>query len=88
MSIGKLKHTLGEKCPVCSSQLQLRVRDIPVIISGISGTTQEEVIICSNQSCEYERFPKKKKRRVKELDYEEIPVPTMRNYDKRRRKDS
>lgn len=86
MLIGRLKRTIGEKCPVCNSQLQLRVLDKPVVISGVSTTTQEEIIICSNEYCEYERKPKKQKRRVRELDLEELPVE--RNYDKRRRKDS
>ena len=86
MSIGKLKRTIGEKCPVCNSQLQLRVRDIPAVISGLSVSTQEEIIICSNQSCEYERMPKKKKRKIREVEFEEEPL--RNNYEKRRRKDS
>jgi hypothetical protein len=66
--IGKLKHSLKERCPECGKVLQLRVVDILSLMDGIQITTPFEYIACSNKSCEYERDIEQKRRRRKEED--------------------
>lgn len=84
MSIGRLKRTLGKKCPECGSQLQIRERDIPTIISGISVLTQEEYICCSSKVCYYEAEIEQKRRKVIEIEFKEEPI--QRGYSGNRRK--
>lgn len=86
MSIGRLKRTIGKKCPECGSQLQIRERDIPSIVSGMSVFIQEEYICCSNKSCYYEIEIEQKRRKVKQIKIEEEPV--KKGYDGSRRKNS
>jgi hypothetical protein len=64
--IGRLKHTLKERCPECGKVLQVRVLDIVTLIDGIRVTTPKEHISCSNKNCEYEREVEQKRRRRKE----------------------
>jgi len=61
--IGKLKHSLKERCPECGKVLQLRVIAIKSLMDGIEITTQKEYIACSNKNCDYERDVEQKRRR-------------------------
>lgn len=64
MSIGKLKHSLKKRCPICDAVLQLRVRTIYGLEDGIEISYPDEYISCSK--CEYEEEVKKKRRRHKD----------------------
>jgi hypothetical protein len=67
--IGRLKHSLKERCPECGKVLQLRVQDIKALANGIPVTIPEEYVCCSNKNCDYEReVEQKRKRRQKEID--------------------
>jgi ssDNA-binding Zn-finger/Zn-ribbon topoisomerase 1 len=66
--IGKLKHSLKERCPECGKVLQIRVIDIKSMVEGIEFTTQKEYIACSNKNCDYERDVEQKRRRRQEED--------------------
>jgi ssDNA-binding Zn-finger/Zn-ribbon topoisomerase 1 len=57
--IGRLKHSLKERCPECGKVLQLRVKDTDT-------TVPIEYIACSNKSCDYERSVEQKRRRRQE----------------------
>ena len=62
--IGRLKHSLKEKCPECKKVLQLRVRDIKSVLKGVEIIIPEEYICCSNKNCNYERDIEQKRRRI------------------------
>ena len=64
--IGKLKHSLKERCPQCGKILQLRETDSKSIIDGESVFISKDIICCSNKNCEYERDVEQKRRRRKE----------------------
>jgi len=49
--IGRLKHSLKERCPECGKILQLRAIDIKAMDNGIEITIPKEIICCSNQTC-------------------------------------
>jgi ssDNA-binding Zn-finger/Zn-ribbon topoisomerase 1 len=64
--IGKLKHTLKERCPECGKNLQLREVEVKSMESGFDFLLPEELICCSNKNCEFEREVEKKRRRRKD----------------------
>jgi hypothetical protein len=64
--IGRLKHSLKERCPECGKVLQLRVKDTDTMKDGIEITVPIEYIACSNKSCDYERSVEQKRRRRQE----------------------
>jgi hypothetical protein len=64
--IGKLKHSLKERCPECGAILQVRVIEVKAIEHGIPVTLPEEYIGCSNKNCGYEREVEQKRRRRQE----------------------
>jgi ssDNA-binding Zn-finger/Zn-ribbon topoisomerase 1 len=66
--IGKLKHSLKERCPECGKVLQLRVIAEKSLMDGIEIITQREYIACSNRNCDYERTVEQKRRRRQEED--------------------
>ena len=66
--IGKLKHSLKERCPECGKVLQLRVIDVKSMADGTEFTIQKEHITCSNKNCDYEREVEQKRRRRQEED--------------------
>jgi hypothetical protein len=66
--IGRLKRSINERCPECRNILQIRVRDIDEIRSGIPIVISEEYIVCSNKSCGYEREMEQKRIRRQEDD--------------------
>ena len=61
--IGKLKHSLKERCPDCGKILQLRVVDIKSMYNGMEILVPEELVCCSNKNCGYERSVEQKRRR-------------------------
>lgn len=61
--IGKLKHSLKEKCPYCGKILQVRVREFQSLKDGIVITVPIDYICCSNKSCDYERDVEQKRKR-------------------------
>jgi hypothetical protein len=61
-NLGRLKHTLSEKCPLCSRPMQLRVRQIENLLRGETVTEEEEYKQCS--VCDFSeeiKNPKKRK---------------------------
>lgn len=66
--IGKLKHSLKERCPECGKILQVRVLDIRAMENGMEVTVPKEYIACSNKNCGYERAVEQKRRRRHEED--------------------
>lgn len=66
--IGRLKRSLSERCPECRNILQIRVRDIKEIRSGVYVFVSEEYISCSNRNCDYEREMEQKRIRRQEDD--------------------
>jgi hypothetical protein len=66
--IGKLKHSLKERCPECGKVLQLRMFEITSMRDGVEIVTPKEYIACSNKSCDYEQDVEQKRRRRKEDD--------------------
>ncbi len=67
-NIGRLKHSLKERCPDCKKQLQVRVRNIETVENGVEISIPLEYILCSNKSCGYERsVEQKRKRRMEEI---------------------
>lgn len=73
MVVGKLKYSLKERCPFCGSILQLRVLTILYKLEkGIDTSREKEIIVCSNQYCDYKEESNKKRGRVrKNKDSEE-----------------
>jgi len=70
--LGKLKHSLKEKCPQCKRVLQLRVFNIPKIEKGIEVIEKKEYIVCSNsEECSYEREVEQKRKRKSKKDTNE-----------------
>lgn len=67
--IGKLKRTLREKCPECGSLLQLREVSRKELYRGIQVTISEEIVVCSNKNCFYEKEIEQKRRRRQEDDF-------------------
>lgn len=65
--LGKLKHSLKERCPRCNKILEVRVRSSDAIREGESVTIEKEYICCSNRSCDYEA-PNKKVKRVRRTE--------------------
>lgn len=61
--IGKLKHSLKERCPDCGKVLQLRVIEEEGFLDGILTIVPREVICCSNKSCGFERHVQQRKRK-------------------------
>jgi hypothetical protein len=64
--IGRLKHSLKERCPECRKVLQVRVKDVMSMDNGVEITIPLEYIACSNKSCDYERTIEQKRRRRQE----------------------
>jgi hypothetical protein len=64
--IGKLKHSLKERCPECNKPLQLRVVDVESLLDGVVITIPKEYVSCSNKSCDYERRVEQKRIRRQE----------------------
>jgi hypothetical protein len=64
--IGKLKHSLKERCPQCDKVLQLRVIEIESMDNGVPISIPQEYIMCSNKNCDYEREVEQKRRRRQE----------------------
>lgn len=64
--IGKLKRSLGTKCPECKNRLQIRVREINALQNGIPVLISEEYVCCSNINCDYEKDIEQKRIRRKE----------------------
>jgi hypothetical protein len=64
--IGKLKHSLKERCPECGKILQLRVLDVRSVEKGVVIILEKEYIACSNKNCVYERSVEQKRRRRQE----------------------
>jgi hypothetical protein len=75
--IGRLKHSISERCPECGKVLQVRVRKDAFLAAGIEMQDEEEYICCSNPSCCYEREilePHKRKERPDKIALLDIPV--------------
>lgn len=53
--IGRLKHSLKERCPDCGKVLQHRIIEIENVQNGISITLSKEIICCSDIQCGYQR---------------------------------
>jgi ssDNA-binding Zn-finger/Zn-ribbon topoisomerase 1 len=68
MTLGRLKHSLKERCPECGKVLQLRVIDVKTMNNGIEVIVPKEYIACSNRNCDYEREVEQKRRRRQEDD--------------------
>jgi len=64
--LGRLKHSLKERCPECGKILQIRVNEIKSIRKGIEIIIPEEYICCSDKNCYYEREIEQKRRRIQE----------------------
>ncbi len=64
--IGRLKHSLKEKCPECGKILQVRVIEKKSMEKGVEIIIPEEYICCSNKNCDYERKMEQKRKRRKE----------------------
>lgn len=64
--IGKLKHSLKERCPECGKILQLRVIDVRSVEKGVAVILSKEYVACSNKACDYERAVEQKRRRRQE----------------------
>jgi len=64
--LGRLKHSLKERCPECGKVLQLRVMEVEGLQDGITIIIPKEYITCSNKSCDYERDIEQKRRRKQE----------------------
>ena len=61
--LGKLKKTLGQKCPDCKQrQLQLRTLGKKTLIEGEEVTTDYDYIVCPLCGYEEDVKPKKRKR--------------------------
>lgn len=78
--LGRLIRTIKDRCPLCSSHLQLRGRKTSILFRGENIEQEEEYICCS--SCEYESEIKDHKKRKIVLDktaYIE-PVDEKRRY--------
>lgn len=67
--IGKLKRTLKERCPECGSLLQLREVSRKELYHGAFVFVSEEIVICSNKNCLYEKEIEQKRRRRQEDDF-------------------
>lgn len=72
MNKGKLRRSLGEKCPLCKSVLQVRVREERIMFKGTPLLKDKEYIMCSNELCEYERDVVQKRRKLREKDIRDI----------------
>jgi len=59
---GKFKKSLKEKCPLCKSPLQVRVRYIQTLNKGVEIDIPVEYIACSNRGCGYEEEIEQKRR--------------------------
>jgi len=64
--IGKLKHSLKERCPECGKILEVRVLDVRSVEKGEAVILPKEYIACSNKTCDYERTVEQKRRRRQE----------------------
>lgn len=64
--LGRLKHSLRERCPECKSILQLRVIENKTMKKGVQVIVPIEYICCSNKNCEYERKIEQKRIRRQE----------------------
>jgi len=63
--MGRLKHSLKERCPECGKILQVRVVDIKTLQKGIEILIAEEYICCSNKNCNYRREIEQKRRKIR-----------------------
>lgn len=59
---GKIKKSIGKKCPLCNKILQVRYIEVPSIKDGIEVLIEKEFICCSNPNCDYEEKSYKKRR--------------------------
>lgn len=89
---GRLKKTLGRKCPIDNFPLQVRVREITQLVRGENKIIEEDYVRCSNLECEYEEEieQKKRKERIDKAFYfeEEPPKKDRRMKDARNNKRS
>ena len=63
--MGRLKHSIKERCPECGKILQVRVVDIKTLQKGIEVLIPEEYISCSNKNCDYRREIEQKRRKIR-----------------------
>ncbi|HUS48832.1 MAG TPA: hypothetical protein VMZ91_01595 [Candidatus Paceibacterota bacterium] len=63
--IGRLKHSIKQRCPECGKILQVRVTDIMTLQKGIEILIPEEYICCSNKNCDYKREIEQKRRKIR-----------------------
>jgi len=67
--IGRLKHSLKERCPECGKVLQVRVQDVVSMVKGVETSISLEYICCSNYKvCVYERTLEQKRRKRQDLE--------------------
>ena len=67
MPLGRLKHSLKERCPECGKVLQIRVTDVRTMDNGLEIIIPEEYVCCSNKNCDYERTLEQKRRRRQDI---------------------
>lgn len=60
---GKFKKTLKRRCPLCGSNLQIRVRYEEGLNKGVEIDIPVEYIACSNRACYYEEEVEQKRRK-------------------------
>ncbi len=66
-NLGKLKNTLGEKCPQCGKNLQTRTRSKLTVQFGEEVYFSEEYVCCSDyNNCDYERKEKRNKKHMRD----------------------
>jgi len=59
--LGKLKHSMRERCPYCNKPLQVRAIQISTLQKGVEILIDEEYICCSNKNCDYEQSMEQKR---------------------------
>lgn len=79
---GRLKKTLGRKCPIDNFPLQVRVRETNQLVRGENKIIEEDYVRCSNLECEYEEEieQKKRKERIDKAFYFEEPPDSKKDW--------
>ena len=83
--LGRLIRTLKDRCSNCSHPLQLRGRQVPVLVRGEQMFEEEEYKVCSFCGEEIEIPLRDRKKRVEHFDKTKIvkePVEEKRRYNK------